>query len=68
MKRFEWDINNHAPSEVQMRIIDAGPWIRNAILSIAVSVCVRFDPNLANRLINAAQKYLIARLWKKIQI
>ena len=68
MKRFEWYINNHAPSEVQMRIIDAGPWIRNAILSIAVSACARSDPNLANRLINAAQKYLIARLWKKIQI
>ena len=35
-KRFEWDINNHAPSEVQMCITDAGPWIRNEILPIAL--------------------------------
>ncbi|MAJ03695.1 MAG: hypothetical protein CMH03_02910 [Marinovum sp.] len=27
-----------------------------------------YDPNLANRLINAAQRYLIAQLWNKIQI
>ena len=45
MKRFEWDINNHAPSEVQMRIIDAGPWIRNEILPIASAACARGSRN-----------------------
>jgi len=60
MKRFEWDINNHAPSEVQ-----------HALEDVATIFCDGdqvYDPNLANRLINAAQRYLIARLWNKIQI
>ena len=45
--------------------------VQHALEEVATIFCDDdqvYDPNLANRLINAAQKYLIARLWNKIQI